>query len=467
VKIYGGFKGSENALTDRELADETGGNGVIEPWEFKNPTIITGSATQQTYGMFESATTYTLDGLTIQNHTLNAAKGGAIYNSSATATPTINKCTIRNISKSYDVASSTGGGTAIYVAGNAIISSCLVENNTMNATVSMNSSYGGTITSAKGINITGCVIRNNDLIGSAGFPVVGGGIALGSAVDSYVGLIANNVIYNNSATNGGGIHICTSGSSGVGYTCGTIYTIVNNTIVNNNISGTGSTNSGGISNVLNAKVYNNVLYNNTKAGTPNSIVNLSSSASASSDAAATTLYYDLQNCAFNGGGATTGNFTGVSNISALVSPNFVSAPVTIGYTAGMPGDVKAANFALTSGSELINTGGSFTGITPSIDILGNLRPFQSTGTDIGAYESSFTTRLSALNNIENNWVNISVQGKTILCSETGTIQIYTLQGSEIWRSVGQRAETKLSNGLYVIRFSNEKGQSLSKKVVLN
>ena len=379
MEVYGGFYGNETSLSQRQLKDETGGNGIAEPWEFKYPTIITGAASSS-YSMFSNATYFILDGLTIQNHTATALRyGGGIYcslSSSTFANLVINKCTIRNINKSHDgTGGVTGGGSAIYVAGNATISSCLVENNVLAYTVAgKNSGYGGSVCTAKGVSITGCIIRNNSCNGNTTYPCVGGGIVLGGATDTNTALVANNVIYNNTAATGGAIYIAASTSTS---------TIVNNTIVNNLSLSTGNSSySSGIAGIpANAKIYNNVLFNNQyalySAPTSYTVRNLGS-----------LVTVDIQNCAYNGGAIGTGsNYTGANNNNALTTPNFVSSSSfsTPGYASSMSTDVKSANFAILSNSgDLYNAGAAFSGVTQNTDLLGNTCP---NGTyDIGAYE---------------------------------------------------------------------------------
>jgi len=60
-----------------------------------------------------------------------------------------------------------------------------------------------------------------------------------------------------------------------------------------------------------------------------------------------------------------------------------------------------------------------------------------------------------------------IEGKTINTTESGTIQVYTMQGTKILeaRSVCL-LKTNLAKGLYIIRFTNKYGQVSTKKVIL-
>lgn len=383
VKIFGGFKGNETSIDKRLLADETGGNGVAEPWEFKFPTIIQGTGTAESpvsFAMFDSNTTYTLDGVTMETHYVLAQFGGAVNNRGGAATPVINSCTIRNIHKSWDKKSG-GGGVAIYVAGPATISGCLIENNVLyantDAATGWPSSNGGILTVAKSATIVGNVLRNNNSNGGAQ-TVRAGAINLLSGADTNVGLVANNVIYNNTFM-ASAIYMPAKGGG---------YNIVNNTIVNNFASGGNTAYVSGIAYIPdNVKIYNNIVFNNA-VGNPNTFKSFCTAGGA---------VVDLQNNAYNGSTViqrskdpvVDGSYKSVNNNASLSRPEFVSPSKSIGYSATMTADVRAANFALKSSAKaLIDKGGYFPGITHAVDIIGNPRPTESNKIDIGAYEFS-------------------------------------------------------------------------------
>ena len=375
MSVYGGFFGNETTISQRQLADEAGGNGVVEPWEMKYPTIINGTGSAEslsTYVMFDQSTNYILDGVTVDTHYVQTANGGAIYNRSTTAKPIISNCIFRNIRKSGPTPAAAASGTVIYEGGMGTITCCLIENNVLTATAS--TTAGGTIFANANPTITRNVIRNNSLNGNTEFQVYGSAIFLrGTTAATPAGLIANNVIYNN-----------TSRSSAIyinGGNCA--HNIVNNTIVNNFSTSTTGSHGGAVYNIpASAKIYNNIVYNNAK-------VNLTKLFSFT---AAKGAAVDLQNNAYNGitvNGNSESSFVSIKNSEDLATPNFVNPSTTMGYSVVMPADVKAANFALKSSAKaLIDKGGLFQGITPSIDILGNPRPIESNKIDIGAYEFS-------------------------------------------------------------------------------
>ena len=375
--IRGGFSGSETNIANRALTDADG-NGVVEPWEFANPTIITGtgfSGTSVGYAVLSDtgSANYTLNGITIEGHNTSNTKGGAIYTNSR---PAITNCIIRNINHTGGSASIVAsGGAGIYsnAQGGATITGCLFEN-------CVTSGYGGgAIYSNCKITVKQSVLRNN----YATFK--GGAIYLSSTSDpNNITNITNNCIYNNTAgSQGGAINIAAYDAVGP-------LNVVNNTIVNNVACLTTGGSTGGIIGIMTGttgtpgtlqKYYNNVIYNNYQ----NSNFSLGKIRGTQSS-----VTYDLQYCAYNGGAvvATGSTFATTGNISNLSNPNFVQPSTTKGYTATMPDDVKHANFAIQFNSPLRDMGVLSTtfSVIPSVDLLGNARPDITLG-DIGAYES--------------------------------------------------------------------------------
>jgi len=66
--------------------------------------------------------------------------------------------------------------------------------------------------------------------------------------------------------------------------------------------------------------------------------------------------------------------------------------------------------------------------------------------------------------IPNTDLSISLSGKTINTSEVGTIQIYNLLGKKLLESKDvSRLITNLDRGLYIVRFTNEIGECVSRK----
>jgi hypothetical protein len=456
IQVYGGFSGTETTLNDRQLQDAD--NGVVEPWEFKNPTTIYGvgfTGTAVSYPIVNSGTnSYTLNGIILEGHNTTNEKGGAIYTN---ARPTIEKCIIRNINQTASTAANGGAGIYTEAQGGAYIYSCLIENCVTNYN-------GAAIFGNRKVTIKGCVIRNNyaSTTGSA----KGGAIYLSNGGDTpNTTNIVNNVIYNNTAASQGGA------ISLAGYDTTGPLNIINNTIVNNCAIGTSASTGGIIGMRIGAtgtpgtlqKFYNNVIYNNYEGATTASTVkNMRTSLTSGT--------IDLQYCAYNGGTtvAGTATYATTGDINNLSSPAFVSPSTTKGFTAVMPADVKAANFALQSNSALINVGGNSTSLTdlPLNDLLGYERPY-GTSFDMGAYEYD-STNLTTVNNTTNNHrINVlHINDRTIISDIDGVIEIISISGKVlINKKVTIGSEIALSSGFYVIRARTANNSEILKVIL--
>ena len=65
------------------------------------------------------------------------------------------------------------------------------------------------------------------------------------------------------------------------------------------------------------------------------------------------------------------------------------------------------------------------------------------------------------------YIFITVQGKTIITSETGTIQVYNLQGAQLLQiQVVNKVNTTLNTGLYIVRFTNKTGKQSIQKIII-
>ncbi len=82
-----------------------------------------------------------------------------------------------------------------------------------------------------------------------------------------------------------------------------------------------------------------------------------------------------------------------------------------------------------------------------------------------AVSNSVTTSTATALNSVNASNSISVIGKTIVANETGNLQIFNLQGAQIlqYKAVN-KAITNLSQGIYIIRFTNTKGKQTVQKI---
>jgi len=193
VNVYGGFAGTESDTSQRVRSD-LDANGIIEPWEFTNATVLDGNNARQVLNQASNFTIETVwDGVTITRGRIlpsgvgggavirvggklancivrNNSLSGGIYNNG-----TIINCMIRSNTSSY-----SGGG--INNLGSGIITNCILHDNRSEG------SGGGIYNSGGGI-ITNCILTNNRSFGRSG-----GGIYNFSG-----GVITNCIINGNTA----------------------------------------------------------------------------------------------------------------------------------------------------------------------------------------------------------------------------------------------------------------------------
>jgi predicted outer membrane repeat protein len=277
VSLYGGFTGTETALSQRNWED----NLTILSGDIGNA----GDSTDNCYHIVTYPSSVTMDSTTVfdgfvvkhgnanvsqpdnkgaamilykngspliknctfaYNRTTN--NGGAIYN--AESSPKFYNCTFdNNLSTSY------GGAIYNYYAHKTFITNCKISNNesgygggicsnlsdsskieSTDISYNKSSSYGGGIYLSSG-TIINCQIYNNTSTGS------GGGVSLSG------GAITNCQIYNNIASSGGGVAARNSPT----------YCVVTNCQIYNNISENSEGGGGGVSGctVTNCQIYNN------------------------------------------------------------------------------------------------------------------------------------------------------------------------------------------------------------------
>ncbi|MFZ4456212.1 MAG: right-handed parallel beta-helix repeat-containing protein [Bacteroidales bacterium] len=208
VKFYGGFAGTETALSQRALAD-LDSNGKVDSFELLNQTILSGDIdgvadvwtktvnsdstwvwsvtgnSENCYNVVTGADKFLIDGFYVKGgnaNTTTASKGGGIYITSASATSLITKCTV---SECFSM--SSGGG----ISSSAVVKNCLISK--------CHSVSGG------GIDATyytiNCVVWNCTATNA------GGGIYYGITTTWWDTMIFNCQVSNCSASSGGGVYM--------------------------------------------------------------------------------------------------------------------------------------------------------------------------------------------------------------------------------------------------------------------
>ncbi len=352
-KIYGGFSGTEYALSDRDLS-------LIHS---TNETTIrqTGTTSVTNRVFYVSVADAVIDGLTITGGFLNnSAYGGGIWSRRSI---TISNCYIHS-----NISSAGGGGIAIDDGANNRIDRSFIEN---------------------------CWIANNQAASNNG---IGGGI-FSRGPETPLDIV-NTILSNNYAQNyGGGFGTANSVTGGI--TVSTI-NIINCTVVKNRTSqlssNTGNNNkASGISPASGmGTMYKNTLIWGNRCDALSGVnqqYNCRNHISSS-----------LINCAIEGTGTIftaegvgsvidpvgSGYVTTVENNIVLTStdPEFV-APIT---TLSVTPDWRTANWSLKPTSPLINRGTNIGVLSPK-DVAGNTRIWNPSGRtdgiiDIGAYEQT-------------------------------------------------------------------------------
>lgn len=374
VSIYGGFSGSESAVSDRTKGTNS--------WEFSNETILDGNATTVGIAGGSASVATIVDGLTISNckNASNFSGGGARIDGAQT---TIQNCIIKNCTTTSTAATSSGG---IVLTGSAIVKDCYIHDN-------QTSGYGAGVTIySDGCTLTGCKVTNNK---SALF---GGGVNLYSATSGVT--VSNCDISNNTTTakSGGGIIVFSTTVTNTNP-----ITISNCTFTSN--GATGTTGSGGalylntkVGNVIN--VFNCTFTSNTSALSPKST---SAGGGAIWIGAGT---HNIDKCTFTNN-STTVSHGGAILVAAATATVTVSNSVFTGNTTPQYGSALMLTFSATvnncliygnKGSNVVyvGTGSGVVGVLNNCTIASNTN---TTGTTpVGIYLSTPTAINGAFTN---------------------------------------------------------------------
>lgn len=388
-KIYGGFAGTESAVTDR--AKVPGGKA----WEFANVTTLKLGGNIQ---MFTGKVNVEgcLDGLTLDGdgktgRALNAATNTTAYKI------TVSHCIAKNFN------SGTDGGAFNVRGGSVVIAYCQITGNIANK--------GGAGYFDKNVSIHHCEITNNSVPtdqssyqGSTSGG--GGGLLLAPSADVKV---YNCYIAGNTASFGGGVFLRTDTKM---YNC----IIVNNT---SSASGSGVCFDGRDAN--GGKVYNCIIANNISNAVGGAGICFTSTSTGAKKANLinTILYNNTDNASTVvnlGSYVSNGSVAPVINNNIydadyadplMGSDNIAETDPTQLFTALASGDYTppASGFAgLDKGKA---DGLSFAG---NQDYAGNAR-VQGQGIDIGAYEQVSLMRQLTVN------INDQIESSTLQSQE--------------------------------------------------
>jgi len=382
TNMYGGFSGNEGYLSSRPKSD-LDGNGIVEPWEFTNATVLTFNVTDM------SAITYTgaaFDGFTLSaTATFNNNQNAVVYAMTVWTWGFANN-TIKNNNLTFS-ANTASGGYYPFFRAYGTVNNCLFEKNTVtvnasqfayiNPFICVNSSYNITI----GTKFLNSVIRNNKVTvdystaasGTNTYGVrglimsVAGGMNPTTATANTGGLpttVANCVITNNEMvfipgvassplSDGAVIGLNTAGSYN-SIKQPTTDSIINCTVANNKGNRTNNCGMYMLSEATPSLSYhyviNNVFYNNQRAwnGTSYSVNNMVQNNALNAGL--------ISNNFTDGGGLTntTGQIVNQDNTLGTNLPKFKNPTITYGNTTD--GTTELSNWSLNLGSYLIGKG---------------------------------------------------------------------------------------------------------------
>ncbi|WP_455498353.1 choice-of-anchor Q domain-containing protein [Coprobacter sp.] len=353
-QIFGGFSGAESTIIEREISD-LDGNGIIEPWEFTNASIIDGAGNYRCISIQGDAQT-SVNGIVVQNG--KTTNGGAgIYLNKGNVLNSI----IRN-NLVTDCTANTAASGIQNISG--IVNGCLIENNTTD-TGNFYGYGGGIACSSSEAVIENSMVRYNEIKSTVATSVVGnnkgGGIYLQKGGSAW-----NCVVYNNTTPgNGGGIYLDKVTTEPF---CSVYYCTVTNNKAGNQ--------SGGIHTNASGIIKNTALWGNSSSQTANNNAFFYKS---TQDPANNT---DIDYIGFNGGIAYSNDIVHASHVVELSENGEIFSDPT--ETQGVPvATEEPGNWELTATSPLLNAGLTYEPIES--DLLGTMRP-QGPATDIGAYE---------------------------------------------------------------------------------
>jgi len=481
--MYGGFSGNETALSARPKSD-LDGNGIVEPWEFTNATVLTFNVTDMNAINFTGGA---FDGFTLSaTATMNNNQTTCVYLMTDWTTSFANN-TIKNNNLTFSANTSYGGYYPFFKAA-GIVNNCLFEKNTVtaNATqlgyiapfITVNPSYHPTM----GTKFLNSVIRNNKVT-----------VDFSTAATGTQSYAARAMIMN---VQGG-----MNPTAATGFTGGLCTTVANCVITNNEmiyIQGVAA--SGNLSDAAVIATGTSASYNGTKQPTTDSIINCTIANNKGNRTAncgiyllsdATSYHYVINNVFYNNQRATNGTSYSVSNMGqnntlnpALISNNFtdgggltntagqiVNQDNTLGIGSNLPnfkkptttignttdGSAELSNWTLNAGSYLIGKGIVTTRLKDKVGVA-----FASPRA-VGAYEYIGTNGISE---VKSTFDLVYASNGKIVSKTEGNIQILNVTGMKVWSGQVTTGQTiGLSTGAYIVLLATGKGTSVQKIVL--
>jgi len=337
------------------------------------------------------------------------------------------------------------------------------------------SDNGSAVLISLGVTLRNCIIRNNNggtfgaavcmkKITSIASPTVG--YNQGSA-------IVNCIIINNTSTSGAGGLYCEGGA----------YFSLFNTVIANNLC-SDATGAGGLffgSGIRWSGIINNIFSNNLGGGDEinNNMVNTSATSIGTALKGLKNNWFDntaipISDPSFLDAAACTGNLTKTE----VATPDFELPTTFIGYNTAKMTEIAASNWRLKIGSALLDKGVSsqaanypfssaiyggvsipYTTLLPT-DIAGSPR-ISNLLPDMGAYELQVA---SGVNRLNDDLIKIQILNHSVkVVGDYQKIQIYNLQGSNVYSSINNNQTIQLNNaGIYIVKVISNNGLGIRK-----
>ncbi len=158
VKLYGGFGGTETALTERK----PGTNSTVLSGNDINSSVVTGSGTNNTA---------VLDGFVITSGT-GVGSGGGMFNDGGS--PAVFNCAfVNNNTNGYGI------GAGVYNTGSPVFTNCTFSGNSAGGMLGMG---GGLYNEGGTLTLTNCTFTNNSAAGGAGIYVASGTVKIKNTI---------------------------------------------------------------------------------------------------------------------------------------------------------------------------------------------------------------------------------------------------------------------------------------------
>jgi hypothetical protein len=493
--FYGGFAGTEALPADRQKSD-LDNNGIVEPWEFSNQTILNFTLSNSNGLSFNArAAVRIFDGFKIIG-TQTASTTGAVpptytFGPSIISTTT-NLLFQNNIVSDIAVANSltlayTQGSVMLITGNNVNVNNCLFEKNTvtLTGTATQNDYQQVPLIYIKASTATArnvmqnCIVRNNQVsidYSATALTSVNNARGLIVAIEcnaTYPTTLKNTVIHNNDMTfipKTGATNSLGNAGAVTNYAAANSQSdsIINCTIAKNKGTKTGCA---GLKVGIQfnnyqypyVKVFNNVCYDNAVDGSITATSNMTLSAGA-----VTLLAGGIQIANnYANGGATqiventtivTGNVTDLSNDNADTNKGakFTSPSTVTGYSTDA--SVASSKWTIGSGSYLTGKGVITTNKYDKAGVAFATIPA------VGAYEYVYNPGTGFSKTSDFKFITVVSNG--LICNENGSLQIVTFGGQTIYtKQVQAGNRISLASGAFIIRMISDKGTSVQKVIL--